>query len=324
MKNKRAFIKYMEFLNKRLDNENDMDKSLYLYTVQSNTITMDNDKKQRLIDLVRTGKLTDRIVVLEGVSLIPFLHQDYLSPYFYIGMCLSGESHGYYNYKRCDFYAGEICWILPDHVLSHSSVSPDYKVLSVFIPKMYLEKLKDSGVLGQYLYFMHTHMLKLTVQQFDTIYSGFKFLQYLTDCAHSNTDELIISLIHIIAALGNEFVQKTYPGILRRTLLHEQLFVRFYDAVIKHYRESREVTFYANQLCLTPKYFATVIKKTTGIAASEWISRHVIIRAKYLLSYEHSKSIMQIANELGFSELSAFTRYFRTHTGITPKKFREL
>lgn len=284
---------------------------------------MDKDKMQELIGLVRTGRLTDRMAILEGVSLVPFLHQDYHSPYYYIGMCRKGEAHGYYNYRPCDLHAGEICWLLPDHVLSHTSISPDYEVLSVFIPKAYLERLQIAGVLGKYQYLIHTPTLKLTPQQFDTMYAGLKFLQHLTDCSHSKADELIASLINIIASLSNEYIRNAYPEIPKQALLHEQLFERFYDAVATHYRESREVSFYANLLCLTPKYFATVIKQTTGIAASDWISRHVIIKAKILLSYEQHKSIQQIAHELGFSEQSAFTRYFRTHTGITPKKFRE-
>lgn len=278
---------------------------------------------QELIDLVRTGRLTDRVAVLEGVSLVPFLHQDYHSPYYYIGMCRKGEAHGYYNYKPCDLHAGEICWLLPDRVLSHSSISPDYEVLSVFVPKKYLSQLNRAGVLGKYQHIIHTPTLKLTPQQFDTMYAGLKFLQHLSDCSHSNADELMISFINIIASLSDEFIRNAYPEVPKQTLLHEQLFERFYDAVATHYRESREVSFYANLLCLTPKYFATVIKQTTGIAASDWISRHVIIKAKILLSYKQDKSIQQIAHELGFSEQSAFTRYFRTHTGITPKKFRE-
>ena len=284
---------------------------------------MHKDKIQELTSLVRTGRLTDRVAVLEGVSLVPFLYQDYHSPYYYIGMCRKGETHGYYNYRPCDLHAGEICWLLPDHVLSHTSISPDYEVLSVFIPKTYMERLQIAGVQGKYQYLIHTPTLKLTPQQFDTMYAGLKFLQHLTDCSHSKADELIASLINIIASLSNEYIRNAYPEISKQTLLHELLFERFYDAVATHYRESREVSFYANLLCLTPKYFATVIKQTTGIAASDWISRHVIIKAKILLSYEQHKSIQQIAHELGFSEQSAFTRYFRTHTGITPKKFRE-
>lgn len=289
----------------------------------ANMMTTKDNKKEQLTELVRTGRLTDRIAVLEGVPLVPFLGQDYSSPYFYIGMCRRGETHGHYNYKRCDLHAGEICWLLPEHVLSHEYVSPDYHVLSVFIPRTYIARLMKAGAMGKFQYLAYTTTLRLSPEQFDTMYASFKFLEQLTECPHTQQDELIAMLIHIIAMLGDEFIVSQHPDISSRQLYHEQLFERFYDAVIDHYRESREVAYYADLLCLTPKYFATVIKQTTGIAASEWISRYVIIKAKYLLLHEPQKTIQQIADHFGFSEQSAFARYFKTHVGVTPKEFRE-
>ena len=104
---------------------------------------------------------------------------------------------------------------------------------------------------------------------------------------------------------------------------NQQLFYRFQNAVAKHFRESREVQFYANLLCLSPKYFGSVIKQQTGITAVEWISRYVIIQAKSWLRYRHDLSIQQVSYELGFSDPAAFARYFKANTGLTPKEFRE-
>ena len=103
----------------------------------------------------------------------------------------------------------------------------------------------------------------------------------------------------------------------------QQLLYRFQNAIVKHFRESREVQFYANLLCLSPKYFGSVIKQQTGITANEWISRYVIIQAKSWLRYRHDFSIQQICYELGFQDSAAFARYFKTNTGLSPKEYRE-
>lgn len=100
------------------------------------------------------------------------------------------------------------------------------------------------------------------------------------------------------------------------------MFEHFYTEIVKHYRESREISFYAKILCLTPKYFATIIKKTTGIEAKDWINRYVIIEAKWLLLHERQKSVQQIADYLGFTEQASFSRLFKTYEGITPTDFR--
>ncbi|MCR4582352.1 MAG: helix-turn-helix domain-containing protein [Prevotella sp.] len=82
--------------------------------------------------------------------------------------------------------------------------------------------------------------------------------------------------------------------------------------------------FYARLLSLTPKYFATVIKQTTGLSATQWINNYVIVQAKWMLQHEHHKTVQQIAHQLGFSEQASFSRFFKLHNGVSPTEYREL
>ena len=61
----------------------------------------------------------------------------------------------------------------------------------------------------------------------------------------------------------------------------------------------------------------------SGIGASEWIARYVIIQAKHLLSHHPNVTVQQISDRLGFSEQASFARYFKKHTGVTPTEYRE-
>lgn len=101
----------------------------------------------------------------------------------------------------------------------------------------------------------------------------------------------------------------------------EELFTNFYIAIENHYRESREVRFYAELFNLTPKHFATVIRQQTGINASDWISSYVIIQAKTLLQ-QRQLTVQQVALRLGFPDQAAFSRYFKKNTGISPTDYR--
>ena len=102
----------------------------------------------------------------------------------------------------------------------------------------------------------------------------------------------------------------------------QELFRRFQYAVVNHFRESREVKYYANLLCLSPKYFGSIIKEHTGISASGWISRYVIVQAKSLLRHSKNLNIQQISFYLGFPDPAAFTRYFKANAGMSPKEYR--
>ncbi len=68
--------------------------------------------------------------------------------------------------------------------------------------------------------------------------------------------------------------------------------------------------FYARQLCITPKYLTTLIKRISGLSVSEWIDNYVIIEAKTLLKYSNM-SVQEIAYALNFPNQSFFGSYFK-------------
>ena len=79
--------------------------------------------------------------------------------------------------------------------------------------------------------------------------------------------------------------------------------------------------FYARQLCITPKYLTTLIKRISGLSVSEWIDNYVIIEAKTLLKYSHM-SIQEIAYYLNFPNQSFFGSYFKRNTGMSPSQYK--
>jgi len=269
----------------------------------------------------RHDRLEQDIVVLEDVHGVPIMNTEYHTHYFYIGMCKSGRTLGQYNYQDTDFKAGDICWIMPGHVISHKYVSDDYSVLSVYISKSLFKIFKESGALGKFHYPIRTVILSLPPEQFQIMADSFRMLGRLAMLEHPQRESLLCDMCRIISTLGDEFISQQYHEIPVSQSQNEELFEHFYELVVKHYRESREVSFYARKLCLSPKYFATLIKKTTDIPATEWINRYVMTEAKWLLRTD--KSIQQIAHHLGFSEQSAFTRFFKSYAHITPSEFRE-
>jgi AraC-like DNA-binding protein len=100
----------------------------------------------------------------------------------------------------------------------------------------------------------------------------------------------------------------------------EELFTSFYNLVLLHHRESHEVGFYADKLCLTPKYLSTVIKASTGKTAYEWINDYVILEAKALLKSD--MTVQQISDSLSFPNQSFFGQSFKRHTGMSPSEYR--
>lgn len=101
----------------------------------------------------------------------------------------------------------------------------------------------------------------------------------------------------------------------------EEYFKQFTHLLGEHFREERSVGFYARQLCITPKYLTTLIKRISGQSVSEWIDNYVILEAKTLLKYS-TMSIQEIAYYLNFPNQSFFGSYFKRNTGMPPSQYK--
>ena len=101
----------------------------------------------------------------------------------------------------------------------------------------------------------------------------------------------------------------------------EEIFQRFIGEVEKHYRKERSVKFYADLLCISPKYLSTVIYKISQQLAGEWIDAYEILEAKTLLK-SGRLTIQQISEQLNFSNQSFFGKYVKGHLGTSPIRYR--
>ncbi len=107
----------------------------------------------------------------------------------------------------------------------------------------------------------------------------------------------------------------------RELTRYTEIYQDFMNLVLKHYTTEHNVTFYADQLGLTPPYFSTSIKKAIGQTPLEVITQIIIMDAKAQLKGTNLE-IKKIAMGLGFNNLSFFNRFFRQHVGMTPQEYR--
>lgn len=100
---------------------------------------------------------------------------------------------------------------------------------------------------------------------------------------------------------------------------------------LKQYYESGQlseygvpsVQYFAEKVHLSANYLSDVLKKETGRSAKDHINDFLIKKAKSML-VNSGDSISEIAYALGFNYPHYFSRLFKTKTGVTPNKYREL
>lgn len=97
----------------------------------------------------------------------------------------------------------------------------------------------------------------------------------------------------------------------------------FMKLVSEHAAQEHRIQFYADRLFLTPNRLSTVVKEQSGETAMHWINRAIILEAKVLLKHSDLK-IFEIADRLNFANPSFFNKFFKAHTGITPRQYQQM
>jgi AraC family transcriptional activator of pobA len=142
---------------------------------------------------------------------------------------------------------------------------------------------------------------------------------------HSRT--LIAANIELFLNYCVRFYERQF---ITRSTINRNNIERF-DNLLKDYFQSKKpqtiglpaVAYCAEQLHLSPNYFGDMVKKETGKTALEYIQLKVMDTAKEKIM-DISRSVSEIAYELGFKYPQHFTRAFKKYTGHTPVDYRRL
>jgi AraC family transcriptional activator of pobA len=95
----------------------------------------------------------------------------------------------------------------------------------------------------------------------------------------------------------------------------------FNQMVKEHYRTMKRPADYAEEMNITVSYLNDTLKAVTGFSSTHIIQQEIIGEAQRLLFYT-SKSVKEIAFELGYHDYKYFIRQFGNLTHTTPLSFR--
>lgn len=101
----------------------------------------------------------------------------------------------------------------------------------------------------------------------------------------------------------------------------DEIFKSFVSLVHEHCTSQREVSFYADKLCISTKYLTGICRAVTGDSAKKIIDDFAILEIKVLLQ-STELTVQEIADRLHFPDQSYLGRYFKRHEGMSPKEYQ--
>lgn len=282
----------------------------------------DLNKQHPFIQLLST--LDEKgVVVTDSVEGIPVNEESYVSPDMLIILCHQGRML-FNDSPKLTFKAHDVAILLPNQLGGFSQQpSADYRTTWIAISKKFHDHLQHFYPYTRYAPRYRRHPITpLPDLQYQSLCHAIELLRPITQSKSIHRDEMLCNLISIILNIIGECHARSEIGSSYSLSPNEQLFNRFYEAIIQHHRESHEMAFYAHICCLSPKHFSEIIKRDTGISPKGWITHFLAARAKALLDSREDHTIQQVSNLLGFDVQSSFARFFKRETGMTPREYR--
>jgi AraC-like DNA-binding protein len=164
-------------------------------------------------------------------------------------------------------------------------------------------------------------------------FAEFEELYLLIHKAYSGAspyrNKIIGNLFVVLLLKIKEYFWEDYNPIYEGNR-SSQIVKNFKRTLEKHYRDLGKgiaekvfrIQDYAEEQHLHPNYLGNVIKSKTGKTVSTWITEKTIAEAKSLLQ-SSKNSIKEIAYQLGFTESTHFSNYFKKHTDLSPVQYRK-
>ena len=278
------------------------------------------DKAQLIEDIERSG-----VVIVREMRRFFSYNEDFVFPHIILTLILSGSARAEYDMRVITHHKNDLAIIMPGHIMRPLDCTDDFTYALFFISPKIFDDLRFHTFSHDYEKFNYAPVCSLTDDQAAHLLA---IVDQLIVIANHTDDELPHRYQALLAqlAVGYEFLNyyRREQDKQWAENRHTELFNRFCDLVVKHYRESREIKYYADLLNLTPKYLSKVIRAATGgISPAEWIEQFVTAQAKRLIETRATQTLQETAYMLGFSEPSSFYRYFKRVTGMTAKQYRD-
>ena len=270
--------------------------------------------------------LGEDFAIFDDLNAIPVLEHPIRIEALAFSMCLKGHMELSLDMEHYSIAPGDIILIRPNNILQYISHSDDLS--AVFIAMNVHSTLDIISLIKRtlpptYHYMKEAPLIHLNDHERQCVSEYYRLLK--TKAAATDNPMRREIIVNILRAMIYDLIyisQQKIPQSNTSKGREDQLTELFIRQMENSFREHRDVAYYADKLCLTPKYLSQMVKKATGRTAGQWIDYRVILEAKILLQAT-DMTVQQISQELNFPNQSFFGKYFKNLTGISPQKYRK-
>ncbi len=239
--------------------------------------------------------------------------------------CEAGTASIRFNGKEFSMKRGSCCIIRATQLIESWTASEDFACSIVYADPVFIEKAtprSNYGIRGS-LSLFNTPVFNLNEEEIGRCKRDYETIELrIARTEHRFREEVLLNAMQgLILDFFDFHARLTGSEDDIRTPAAKTM-ERFIGMLERgDYRQNREVSYYADELCVTPKYLSEISKQVSGQGANYWINRFTILDISRLLR-DKGLEFADISDLFNFTSTSYFTRYVRRYLGESPSEYR--
>lgn len=269
--------------------------------------------------------LEEGLVLTDRIADAPIPREPTSMSFILMALCKHGKAQYSIDTREQTVKPGDLLFISERHIVDNYMASPDFECLCIMVSTEFyhgfIQNVKNVSSL--LLFSMNNPVVSLTPREIQ-VYSNYyqTIREKMSDRGHHYRTNLVKALLLAMFYDMSNVIWRVEQQESKSQTRADVIFANFIRLLEQHFRQERRVSWYAEQLCITPKYLSEIVKQVSKRTPNEWIDNYVILEIRVLLK-NSTKSIKEIAEELQFPNQSFLGKYFKEHIGVSPSQYRK-
>lgn len=282
------------------------------------------------INISRTKKLyggkyiDDDIILFDEFANVPLPHEPRRMGCILVSLCRKGKAQYSVDTEKHLVTANNIIIISHGQTINDILLSKDFSGIGLMISfDFFSEIVKEVHEISSVYLFSRNHPVSILRSEEADIFKEYYGLikRKICDTSHHFRKDVVCSLLTTMLYDLGDVIYRLQQSTDKKRTKGDAIFASFIKLLEDNFRSERRVGWYAQQLCMTPKYLSENIKQISKRTPTEWIDNYVIMETRVQLK-NSTKSIKEIATEMHFPNQSFFGKYFKEHVGMSPSEYR--
>ncbi len=269
--------------------------------------------------------IEDDIIMTDNMGKVNMATSPKRMTFIVLAMCTRGTATYTVDTQPQTVEVNDFIMVSDRHVVDDYSASSDLQGLCIMLSvNFFYEIVNNVSEVSSLLLFSKNHPVVKLSEDEARLFSRYFYMlkEKVADTQNRFRRSVVRTLLLAMFYDLSNVMYRMPQSVDVRSMRGDAIFTEFIQLLKDNFVRERRVWWYAEQLCITPKYLSETVKAVSKRTPNEWIDNYVTLELRVRLK-NTTQTIKEIAREMNFPNQSFLGKYFKEHVGVSPSAYRK-